>query len=103
MALSWSDLSIATTDKTAAQQLWYVEKVSDGVFALRNLFSGYYLHSPNKQGNTKWTLVNRMEESSRFTCTTAGGGYALRAANTTDNGLYMHCGLRTKRVDCFAE
>ena len=103
VALSQSDLSIATTDVTAAEQLWYVEEVSSGVFALRNLYSGNYLHSPNVQSNTKWTLVNRMDESSRFTCTKAGDGYALRAANTTDNGLYMHYGLRTKRVDCFAE
>ena len=101
VALSLSDLSIATTDKTAAQQLWYVEKVSDGVFALRNLYSGYYLHSPNTQSNTKWTLVNRMDESSRFTCTKAGDGYALRADNTTDNGLYMHYGAGTDRIVCW--
>ena len=101
VALSQSDLSIATTDNTAAKQLWYAEKISEGVFALRNLYSGYYLHSPNRQGNTKWTLVNRMDESSRFTCTQAGNGYALRAANTTDNGLYMHYGAGTDRIVCW--
>ena len=101
VALSQSDLSIATTDVTAAEQLWYVEEVSSGVFALRNLYSGNYLHSPNVQRNTKWTLVNRMDESSRFTCTKAGDGYALRAANTTDNGLYMHYGAGTDRVVCW--
>ena len=94
-------LSIATTDKTDYSQLWYVASDGNG-FTLRNLGNGNYLRSPNKGGNTNWTLVKTVDgDNCRFSCTQESGHDVLRAINTADSYHYMHYGATTGTVVCW--
>ena len=87
---SGSYVSIAKTDKTDYNQLWYVSKAGTG-FRLRNLGTGLYLRSSNRTSEP-WTLVNgdELDGNCTFNAQSVGGGYALRATNYTDGYGYMH-------------
>ena len=92
-------VSIATTNTSDYDQLWYVSKNSDNSYSLRNLGSGRYLRSSNA-ASVKWTMVKEeyVDASCKFSCTAAGSGYTLRATNTTDGGHYMHYGANQGAV-----
>lgn len=83
-------LIVATTDVADTKQQWYVEEVSTGVFALRNMHNGKYLKSPNATGNANWTTVLEIEDNCKLVCTTMGSNYTFRANNTSDDNHYLH-------------
>ena len=88
-----NNVSIATTNISDYDQLWYVSKNSDNSYSLRNLGSGRYLRSSNA-ASEKWSMVKTedVDDNCKFSCTAAGSGYAFRATNTTAGGHYMHYG-----------
>lgn len=90
-------VSIAATDHTDFNQLWYVSKNSDNSYSLRNLGSGRYLRSSNN-ASVMWTMVNEIDANCKFSCTTAGSGYTFRATNTHDWWHYMHYGANEGKV-----
>lgn len=92
-------VSIATTNTSDYDQLWYVSKNSDNSYSLRNLGSGRYLRSSNA-ASVKWTMVKEedVDDNCKFNCSAAGSGYTLRATNTTDGGHYMHYGANQGAV-----
>ena len=92
-------VSIAATNTSDYDQLWYVSKNSDNSYSLRNLGSGRYLRSSNA-ASVKWTMVKEedVDDNCKFSCTAAGSGYTLRATNTTNGGHYMHYGANNGGV-----
>lgn len=98
---SGSYVSIAKTDKTDYNQLWYVSKVGTG-YRLRNLGTGLYLRSSNRQSEP-WTLVNgdELDGNCAFNVEQKSGGYALRATNCTDTYGYMHYAETRGGVVCW--
>ncbi len=91
VSASGSYVSIAKTDQTDYDQLWYVTKATATSYRLRNLGTGLYLRSSN-QTSAPWTQVNgdELDGNCAFTVQQVSGGYALRAANYSDSYGFMH-------------
>ncbi len=96
-----TNLTIATTNTDDFKQQWFVEKIGDNVFTLRNLSNGKYLKSPNVTSNNDWTTVETVDDNCKFNCVEAGEGYSLRATNTSDGYHYMHYGSGTDDIVCW--
>ena len=96
-----TNLTIATTNTDDFKQQWFVEKIEDNVFTLRNLSNGKYLKSPNVTSNHDWTTVETVDDNCKFNCVEAGEGYSLRATNTSDGYHYMHYGSGTDDIVCW--
>lgn len=102
VATSDGYLSITNSDEASYAQLWYVKKVSTGIFTFRNLANGKYLRSSNATSGD-WTLVDgsSLDDNCRFKVTTTTTGKAVRAKNSNDSYHFMHYGATTGRVVCW--
>lgn len=94
------NVSIATTNTSSYNQLWYVISNTDDTYSLRNLADGRYLRSSNAT-SANWSMVNDIDANCKFYCTAAGSGYTLRASNTNQDYHFMHYGANQGVVVCW--